>query len=89
MEATSQVTDAAPASQVIAAWASSGIRARQIAAAWGQELLSTPRHARVESSMKIAERFHADNSMAVRARNLLMGAKIIYKSDDDNRYHVA
>jgi hypothetical protein len=39
--------------------------------------------------MKIAARFGVNNSMAVRARRFLVGAKIIYRSDANRHYYVA
>jgi hypothetical protein len=74
---------------VIAGWAGSGIRSRRVAAVLALELLGKPRNTRVDSSMKIAVRFGTDNSMAVRARLLLTGARIIYRSDADHHYYVA
>ena len=89
MGATRARTETAPPEEVIAEWSRSTFRVRQIAAAWGRELLSQPKGTRVESSMKIADRLVEDHSLVVRARNLLADAKIICKWDEDNRYHVA
>jgi hypothetical protein len=89
MEASPPGTRKAPGDQVIAGWFRSGSRARQIAAVLGGELLARPRGTRVDSSMKIAARFRVNNSMAARARNFLMGAEIIYRSEADRHYYVA
>jgi hypothetical protein len=89
MEASSPGTRTTSGDQVIAEWSRSGSRARQIAAVLGRELLAKPRGTRVDSSMKIAVRFRVNNSMAVRVRNFLMGAEIIYRSEADHHYYVA
>jgi hypothetical protein len=68
------------ASPVIRAWAAHHSLTRQLAARLARELALRPDHSQVESSMKIAERHGASNTMAVKARNLLMGAQLIYKS---------
>jgi hypothetical protein len=60
---------------------------RRIAARLARELAGKPCHERVDSSMKIAARYGVSNTMAVNARHLLMGARIIYKKD--RHYYVA
>jgi hypothetical protein len=75
------------ASSVIREWARHHSRTRQLAARLAGELALRPDHSRVESSMKIAERYGVSNTMAVNARNLLMGAQLIYKSG--RHYHKA
>jgi hypothetical protein len=82
-------TGAAPREEVIAAWSGSGSRARQIAAVLARELRAKPSGSRVDSSMKIAARFGVNNSMAVRARGFLLGARFICRSDADRHYYVA
>jgi len=77
---------AEPAEQVTARWSRSRSRARQVAAVLGRELLGKPPGTPVPSSMKIAARFGAGNSMAVRARNLLADAGIIYQAGDGHYY---
>jgi hypothetical protein len=71
---------AVPDEQVIAGWAASGSRMRQIAATLAHELAKVPHGERVDSSVKIARRFGASNTMAVHARYLLTGQRIIHKS---------
>ena len=72
---------------VIAKWAASGSRTRHIAATLARELSEKPPNTRVESSMKIAARFGTSNTMAVRARHLLIERGIIRKVG--RYYHVA
>jgi hypothetical protein len=79
---------ATTAERLLSEWADSTAKVRQVAAAWGRELLSLPEGTRVESSMRASGRLNVDHSTVVRARNLLMGAGIIRKSPSDNRYHV-
>jgi hypothetical protein len=74
-------------SAVIAAWVNSGSRTRQIAATLAGELANANSGDRVDSSMRIATRFGASNTMAVNARYLLMGQKIIRKTG--RHYYVA
>ena len=68
------------ASSAVRAWASHRSLTRQLAARLARELALRPDHSQVESSMKIAERHGASNTMAVNARYLLMGERLIYKS---------
>ena len=75
------------ASSVIRAWASHHSRTKQLAARLARELALCPDHSQVESSMKIARRVGTSGTMAVNARNLLMGAGLIYKSG--RHYHKA
>lgn len=77
------------ADKAIAAWSRSRRKADRIAAMLGWELLSKPRDTRLDSSLKIAERFFTSNTTAVQARKLLVQAKIIRQSDSDRRYYVA
>ena len=72
--------------QLIAEWYRSGSRVRQIAAALGRELLGQPPGTPAPSSMKIADRFNAAPSTAVRARNLLEGAGIVYQAGNLHYY---
>jgi O-methyltransferase involved in polyketide biosynthesis len=81
--------ETADVQRVLDGWAASTFRVRQVAAQWGRELLSQPKGTRVESSMAASVRLAADHSTVVRARNLLMGAGIVCKTSEDNRYHVA
>jgi hypothetical protein len=73
-------TSGPAASPVIRAWARHHSLTQQLAARLARELALRPDHSRVESSMKIAARHGVSNTMAVNARNLLMGARLIYKS---------
>jgi hypothetical protein len=73
------------AGSVIRAWASGHSLTRQLAARLARELALRPDHSQVESSMKIAARYGVSNTVAVNARNLLMGAHLIYKSGQ--HYH--
>jgi hypothetical protein len=75
--------------QLLAQWAGSPSRARRIAAAWGRELLDRAPHEMAESSMRIAKRHEADNSMAARARRFLLGARILYRNPQNSRYYIA
>jgi len=71
METTSPGSDTTSADRAIAVWSRSGSQARQIAAALGRELLDTPRHTRVDSSMKIAARFGANKPVTELRHSLL------------------
>jgi hypothetical protein len=75
------------AGSVIKAWVGHHSRTRQLAARLAGELALRPDHSQVESSMKFAERCGTSGTMAVNARNLLMGAGLIYKSG--RHYHKA
>jgi hypothetical protein len=75
------------ANSVIREWASHHSLTGQLAARLARELALRPDHSQVESSMKIAKRYGVSNTMAVNARNLLMGAHLIYKSG--RHYHKA
>ena len=72
--------------QLIAEWDRSGSGVRQIAAVLGRELLGQPPGTPAPSSMKIAGRFGAAPSTAVRARNLLEGAGIVYQAGNLHYY---
>ncbi len=82
--------------RVIAGWAASGARSRQVAAAWARELLdqaSAPGTDRgagrpVESTMKVAARAGVSNSAAARARRLLVGAGFLRQRPDRHYYYV-
>ena len=68
-----------PGNPVIAGWAASPAATRQIAAALARELAAAPRNDPVDSTQKIAARFSVSRSVAVNARNLLIGRGIIRK----------
>jgi hypothetical protein len=68
------------ASPVIKEWARHHSLTRQLAARLARELASRPDHSPFDSSMKIAAKYGVSNTMAVKARNLLAGAHLIYKS---------
>jgi hypothetical protein len=68
-----------PEDPVISQWAASGSRTRHIAATLARELSLKPPNTQVESSMKIAARFGTSNTMAVRARYLLIERGMISK----------
>lgn len=72
---------------IITAWESSGSRTRRIAATLARELANANPGDRVDSSVKIAARFGATNTMAVNSRYLLMGQRIIRKVG--RHYYVA
>jgi hypothetical protein len=76
MTAASNMTGTA----VISAWAQHHSRTRQVAARIARELALRPAQTRVDSSMKIAARHGVSHTMAVNARYLLMGAKLIHKN---------
>jgi hypothetical protein len=84
--AETQAVTSTAADRVIAGWSRSASRARRIAAVLGRELLDTAAGTPVDSSMKIAARTGAGNSMAVRARNLLADAGIIYQAGNGHYY---
>lgn len=84
--AETQAVTGTAVGRVIAEWSRSPSRARRIAAVLGRELLDTSPGTLVDSSMKIAARFGAGNSMAVRARNLLADAGIIYQAGNGHYY---
>lgn len=65
---------------VISAWVTSGVTSKVIAATLAREMRSRAPGTRVLSSMKIAARFNTSNTTAVRARNYLLGQKIICKN---------
>jgi hypothetical protein len=65
---------------VITVWANSRSRTRRIAAVLARELANANPGDRVESTTKIAGRFGVTNSVAVNARYLLMGQKVIRKA---------
>ncbi len=88
MEQTLPVRDAVDPDRVIAGWAASGARYRQVAAALARELRDQDSGAPLESSIKIAARLGADHSTAVRARDLLLGAGFICQ-EPDRHYRVA
>lgn len=71
---------AVPDELIIAEWAISGSQTKRIAAMLARELMTAREGDKVISSMKIAERFGASNTMAVKARYLLIGQGIIHKS---------
>jgi hypothetical protein len=73
-------TSSQAVSSVIRQWATHHSRTRQLAARIARELALRPDHSRVDSSMKLAARHGASNTMAANARHLLMGARLIYKS---------
>lgn len=83
----SAVADALVTSAVITLWADSGSRTKRIAATLARELANGNPGDRVDSSMRIAARFGASNTMAVNARYLLMGQRIIRKVG--RHYYVA
>lgn len=83
----SAAIDAPATSAVVAVWASSGSRTKRIAATLARELANANPGGRVDSSMKIAARFGTSNTMAVKARCLLMGQGIIRKTG--RHYYVA
>lgn len=68
-----------PASAVIAGWAASPAATKRIAAELARELTAAPRNDPVASTRKIAARFCVSGSVAVNARNLLLGRGIIRK----------
>ena len=72
--------------RLIEEWHRSGSRVRQIAAVLGRELLGQPPSTPVPSSMKIAGRFSTSNATAVRARDLLTDAGIIYQARNGHYY---
>jgi hypothetical protein len=51
-----------------------------VAARAAREIALLPAHAEVDSSMKIAAKYGVSDTIAVRARNLLRDAGLIYKS---------
>jgi hypothetical protein len=65
---------------VISAWAQHRSMTRQVAARIARELAPRPAQTRVDSSMKIAARYGVSHTMAVNARYLLAGAKLIHKN---------
>jgi hypothetical protein len=69
-----------PANPVIRQWASDHSRTRQLAAKLARELAPLPDDSRVESTLKIAKRLGVSHTMAVNARNLLAGARLVYES---------
>jgi hypothetical protein len=69
-------------------WALSPSRAKQIAAAWGRELVNQDPGQEAVSSYRIAARFNVSNTTAVRAREFLAAAGIIAKRAGAGRYHV-
>jgi hypothetical protein len=71
---------AVPDKRIIAEWAAGGSQTKRIAAMLACELMAASEGDRVISSRKIAERFGASNTMAVKARYLLMGQGVIHKS---------
>ena len=71
--------------EAIATWSQRGSAAKRIAAQLARELIKAPEGTKVESSMKMAERFNASHSSVVRARRHLMGQKLIHKSG--SRYY--
>jgi len=67
------------AAAVIKAWANHSSMTRQLAARLARELALRPACTLVDSSMKIAARYGVSHTMAVNARYLLAGAKLIHK----------
>lgn len=74
------MTSTVPTDQVIAEWAESAAKSRQAAAKLALELASQKPGTLVRSKEKIAVDLGVDQSTAQRARNLLLGAGIVYKS---------
>jgi hypothetical protein len=68
--------------QLLAGWAASASRTRQVAAALGLELLSQPSGTPVIPAGDIAARFGVRAAVAVQARNLLIGAGVVCRSAD-------
>jgi hypothetical protein len=75
--------------RLLTRWAASPSRAKQVAAAWGRDLLDQPAGERAASSMKIAARYGVNNTMAVRARRYLLTAGFLHRDPGTSRYHVA
>jgi DNA-binding transcriptional regulator YhcF (GntR family) len=68
------------ADQVIAEWLESGVQSRQAAARLALELATQEPGTRSASKVKIAVKLGVHQSTAQRARTLLLGAGIVYKS---------
>ena len=84
--AKTQADSGTVAGRVVAEWSRSASRARRVAAVPGRELLDTAPGTLMDSSMKIAPRFGAGNSIAVQARNLLADAGIIHQAGNGHYY---
>ncbi len=76
-----------PDDPVIAGWAASPVVTRQIAARLARDLAADTRNDLVDSTQKIAAKFSVSRSVAVNARNLLIGRGIICKHG--RRYYAA
>jgi hypothetical protein len=86
--ALSQLPPHGAPEQLLAGWAASASRTRQVAAALGLELLSQPSGTPVIPSGEIAARFGVRAAVAMQARNLLIGAGVVCRSADWPRYQV-
>jgi hypothetical protein len=64
---------------IISQWSAHWSRTRQLAAALARELAALPDHSRIEPTTKTAARHGVSYSVALSARNLLIGAKLAYK----------
>lgn len=76
-----------PHDPVIDEWAASPAATRQIAAHLAGDLAAASRNDPVDSTQAIATRFSVSRSVAVNARNLLIGRGLIHKHG--RRYYAA
>ena len=75
--------------KIVAEWQRSGVRAKRIAASLALEFRDVPKGTPLESVTGVASRFGTGDSMARRARKLLLDVGFITRSDADRHYYVA